>query len=117
MAFLTVSPRKMGNSNYSVIKPKRTLFKWQNLHLNGKFLMKTCKSLIGAIFSIQLMPAVRRTLNRMSCVDVQRWASVHARRAGVENLSEIEKEKVKLAIDMTHFIKLNYKTILIFLKD
>ena len=52
--------------------------------------------------------------NRMSCVDVQRWASVHAQRARVEDLSEIEKEKVKLATDMTYFIKLNYTNILIF---
>ena len=53
----------------------------------------------------------------MSCVDVQRWASVHAQRARVEDLSEIEKEKVKLATDMTYFIKLNYTNILIFLKN
>ena len=58
------------------------------------------------------MPAVRNMHNRMSCVDVQRWASVHAQRARVEELSEIEKEKVKLATDMTYFIKLNYINIL-----
>lgn len=82
MAFLAVGPRKMGNSNYSVIKHTRTLFKWQNLHLNGNFKMKTCKSLIGTIFSIQLMPAVRSTLTHMSWVDVQRYAFVHARPKG-----------------------------------
>lgn len=53
----------------------------------------------------------------MSCVDVQRWASVHAQRARVEELSENEKEKVKLATEMTYFIKLNYKNILIFKKN
>lgn len=47
----------------------------------------------------------------------KRWASVHAQRARVEDLSEIEKEKVKLATDMTYFIKLNYTNILIFLKN
>lgn len=107
MAFLAVGPRKTGNSNYSVINHTRTLFKWQNLHLNGNFKMKTCKTLIGTIFSIQLMPEFRSALNCMSCVDVQRWASVHDQRAKVENLSEIEKEKVNLAIDMTfHQIEL-----------
>lgn len=30
-----------------------------------------------------------------------------ARRAGAEDLNETEKEKVKLATDMTHFIELN----------
>lgn len=107
MAFLAVGFWKMGNSNYSVIKHTRTLFKWQNLHLNGNFKMKTCKSLIGTIFSIQLMPAVRSMLNHMSEVDVQRWAFVHTQRAGAEHLSKTEKEKGNLAIDMTHFIKLN----------
>ena len=42
---------------------------------------------------------------------------MHAQRARVEDLSEIEKEKVKLATDMTYFIKLNYTNILIFLKN
>ena len=60
------------------------------------------------------MPAVRNMRNRMSCVDVQSGASVHAQRARVEDLSENEKEKVKLATDMTYFMKLNYKNILIF---
>lgn len=63
------------------------------------------------------MPAVRNMCNRMSCVDVQSWASVHAQRASVEDLSENEKEKVKLARDMTYFITLNYKNILIFKKN
>lgn len=76
----------MGNSNYSVIKHTRTLFKWQNLHLNGNFKMKTCKSLIGTIFSIQLMLAVRGALKHMSWADMQRWASVHAQRAGPEGV-------------------------------
>lgn len=53
----------------------------------------------------------------MSCVDVQRWASGHAQRARVEELCENEKEKVKLATEMTYFIKLNYKNILIFKKN
>lgn len=69
--------------------------------------MKTCKSLIGTIFSIQLMPAVRGALKHMSWADVQRWAFVHAQRAGPEDVSETEKEKVKLGIDMTPLMKLN----------
>lgn len=84
----------------------KTLVKWQNLHLNGNFKMKTCKSLIGTIFSIQFMPVVRSMLNHMPWVDVQRWDFVHVQRAGSEDLSETEKEKVKLAINMTRFIKL-----------
>ena len=86
MAFLAVGPRKMGNSNYSVIKHTRTLFKWQNLHLNGNFKMKTCKSLIGTIFSIQLMPAARSTLSCMPRVALQRGTSVRAQRAGAEGV-------------------------------
>lgn len=85
----------------------RTLFKWQNLHLNGNFKMKTCKSLMGTIFSIQLMPAVRGALKYMPWADVQRWAFMHAQRAGPEDVSKTGKEKVKLAIDMTPFIGLN----------
>lgn len=43
----------------------------------------------------------------MSWVDVQRWAFVHAQRAGAEDVSETEKETVKIAVDMTPFIELN----------
>lgn len=107
MAFLAVGPRKMGISNYSVIKHTRTLFKWQNLHLNGNFQMKTCKSLIGTIFSIQRMPAVRRMLNRMPWVDVHRWACVCVQRAGAENLSDTEKEgEISYRCNVVHQVEL-----------
>lgn len=50
---------EMGNSNYGVIKHMRTLFKCQNLHLNGSFKMTTCKNLIDAIFGIRPELAIR----------------------------------------------------------